>query len=140
MVIEKNLFVLCENTILDNNGKLTVVNIYDMIYADTVPAVHGRLYFVANIKLQDLSKEDSKVAVKLYIKSPSNIDMLPQAPTLEIQPDLSKKIQNIGIRLEVNGVVFSEFGTYEAIFKIGDKTLPSLFFEFAQTPKGKKVD
>ncbi|MBU3979091.1 hypothetical protein KKF69_03240 [Patescibacteria group bacterium] len=140
MTLEKNLFVLCENIILDTNRKVTLVNIYDIIYAQSLPAFHGKLAFAANIKIQNPTEAEKKFKIELSIKSPSKKEMLTNPIALERNIDITKKIQNIGIAIDVNGVMLSEYGTYEVNLRINDTNISPLYFEVTKPPKAIKAD
>lgn len=112
MQIEKNYLILCENVVRDLSGKLTLINIYDIVYAPTVPALHGNIYLVANFHLTGVTKEDKDLIIKLSFKSPSGKELIPSDQELQIKVDPSRKTQTVGLINLIQRVVFEEFGIY----------------------------
>lgn len=128
MKIQKNYFLLCENAIVGERGKLSLINIYELIYAEKLPASHGKLILVSSFTLDIENSAEDKVIVSLDVISPSKKSMLEKEILVEKKLDEATKKQTIGDVLEVNGVVFSEYGQYECVLKVNSYTY-SLFFD-----------
>jgi len=128
MKIIKNFFILCENTILDNEKRISLINIYDIIYAAKLPAMHGKLVLAGNMTLQDPTAKDKEIEFSLSIKSPSGKEMIKSASKLRREIDISLSEQAIGLIFTVNGVIFEEFGRYSATLSKDSKEIMSLSF------------
>ncbi len=126
MTIERNFFIMCENIILGDQGKISFINLYDRIFAEKVPAFHSKLSFALNLNLRDVKKTDKTIAVELQIESPSGKSVL-RTP-LVIQQPINTELsdQNVGFAMEVNGFAISEFGIYKAKVLANGINIPPL--------------
>jgi len=126
MQIQKNFFLICENVIMDDKKRVSLINLYDFIIAPQLPAYHGRLFFAINITVSGANQKENKLAMKLLIKSPSGQDIIKNPPVQirEVRP--IQESQKVGIIFGVDGVVFNEYGNYIAIVYINDKEEASL--------------
>lgn len=140
MKVEKNMFVLCENVLLDVSKKVTLVNIYDIIFSDTIPALHPKLTFVANLTVNDPEKDIKTIKFALNIKTPSGKELSPKPLNIESSVDGSKQRQNIGIVMEINGVVFPEWGVYNTSLSMNGKPFSILKFEVGKRMKPTHAD
>lgn len=135
MKIQKNYFLLCENAIVGEKGKASIISIYDVVFADKLPAAHGKLIFVANYKLELETKDGAEIEVRVSLKSPSNKELV-EKDGLRVNKvlDRSKKIQSMGDIFEVNGVVFNEYGLYKCVLSVNGKEIAVTQFEVKKQP------
>ena len=134
MRVKLNYFVLCENAVLGDRNRVSLINIYDRIYASSVPAMHGRMFLVVNLLLTSVGEKDKKVLFSLSLKSPSGKELIENSLDLEKEVNTKIETQKFGNIFEVNGVIFTEFGIYEAILSVNNDKLASLSFEVAKSP------
>lgn len=135
MKIEKSYFVLCENHVIDEKKRVSLINIYDVIFSSKVPALHPRLLYVASISISKLTERlDSKFL--LTLKMPNGEELI------SVESDVIK-IDNIGSLRTVNGIFdlkmvpLSEYGVYEAYLSFDGKKIAEHRFELKPSPKEK---
>ena len=60
------LAVVCDYALIDQNGKLSVIGIFERIWVDRFPAVHPRLHLVLRLKGKRTEIGDHPVRIVLY--------------------------------------------------------------------------
>lgn len=133
MKFERSFFVLCENALIDKIGRVSLINIYDIVNAPSVPAYHGRIIFASHFKVISSSSSKDVIKPRLSFKTPSGKELIKADVIKEREIIKSRQEQSVGFITEVNGVVFEEFGKYEAKFFIEKKELMSAILEVKKT-------
>jgi len=108
MEIEKNFFLLCENAILDDQKRLTLVNLFEVLNTNSVPVMHPQFYLVANLFIKK-SYKNKTLKVSFSIISPSGKEVLTNPPVIS-KPVFKGK--NEGFIVRLNRLLFSEFGKH----------------------------
>lgn len=130
MKIEKNFFLLCENAIIDKENRATIVNLYDVINTQNLPAAVPQVTLVANFKLIKTKKEElkAKISVSVSIVSPSG-KIIFNSPKQEREIEKNKDIQILGLFINIQGVILSEFGIYSVKLSADNNEIAQLSFE-----------
>ena len=68
MTVSVNFFLLCENFIVDDKQRPSIINIYDNIWSQQFPATHPKLVYASNINIQDSGTTKSAI-VELKIEN-----------------------------------------------------------------------
>lgn len=126
MKIVKNFFITCENVIIDEKNRVSLINLYDFIFAQKLPAYHGRLYFVGNVKVIKPTDKINKFSIKITINTPSGKPVIINQPVQNINVNTSWEEQNIGSVFAIDGIVFNEFGDYKASLLINEEEVAHL--------------
>jgi len=113
MQVTKNLAVLCENTALDKDNKITLFNVFDVINASAIPGVYPKMYCVVNFQVKDLPANKRELQAQLKIKGPGDIYLV-HGMQVAVPIDPSKKIQSVGTNFELYNLLFSQEGVYSA--------------------------
>lgn len=121
MKVTKNYFILAENAFFGPDKKVTIVNIYDIIYAERLPALHGKLTFASNFTFEKPNKTDKEIEVSFSVKSPSGKEMLNPTEKMKQSINTDLETQNVSIIFNVDGVIVSEYGVYHAELMINSK-------------------
>lgn len=123
MKFEKNYLVICENFIKDANNKVTLVNLFDVIYVDKLPAIHSSFFLVGNFRVFDMRKTDKELKLKFSILDPKGNNILSEAPDMRIELKHDQEQQPFGITNQINNLVFSAPGEYKFVLSANDEEL-----------------
>lgn len=126
---------LCDFAQTSQEGKLSIIGIFDRIFANNVPARHSRFFIVSILK----GESSSKAKVNLNIKTPTGKFLLPTA-NLEITFGPNGKANFIS---DVSNIELPEIGEYQVVL-LQDKTEVSSIPFFitkvnVETPVKEKV-
>jgi len=136
MILKKDYVLLCENLIIDQTGKVTIVNAFDTIYTESLPAIHAALYFVAQIIVEGSEKKDEdSTSFDLKVLSPSKNAILSNTMKLKINSALPT--QKIILAAQLNGMPIEELGTYQFILTHNSKMVVQRSLEVV---KGGEAD
>ena len=124
-------FLLCENVINDQQGRISLINIFDTINVTALPAIQPKLCLAFAVYLDSEQQKRGEVKFKLDVLKPSESSLLSAEGKGEIKPVMSKNnVQpKLAANLELAGVVFDEVGLYTAHLYVGSKLISSTTFE-----------
>ena len=122
MTIKKDYILICENLLADDTGKVTMVNVFDTVYADIVPTFQGSISLVAQLIVEGSTKADEdKTKVSLKVLNPAKQVILNNEVKIKINSQLP--LQKNAIGLQLNGMPLESFGTYQFILEWNDKKI-----------------
>ena len=124
----KNYIVLADYAALGNDGKLQISGIFEVIYAQSLPAMHQKLFLVGNFESKNKDLNEAVVEVDILNESGKSIAEL-KLPNLNV--DLSRSIgkkKTFNILYEINNIKFSEYGLHKFVIRINNEEAGS--FEF----------
>jgi len=128
MNIKKNFLLVCENALLDNNNKLSLIGIFSAINTSKVPAMHPNLFVVANLSIEEIKKVTNiKLSVEIF--SPSGKQIIQKPPVIERPLEVKDSTQNVGCIFEIRNILFPEFGLYDVNLVINDKKFETFTLE-----------
>ena len=111
MKIAKNYFVICENVLTDDKGRISLINIYDVIYSRGFPAVHSSGFKVAaNFDVVGVDKKLEQ-PVKFSLSDPDGQTVVESAAHISLP---ASKKQKRGILLGGSPIALTKAGTYVA--------------------------
>jgi len=122
MEIEKIFFLFCENAILDDKKRLTLVNLFEVLNTNSVPVMLPQFYLVTNLFIKE-SFENKTLKVSFSITSPSGKEVLTNPPA--ITKPVSKG-KNEGFIVKLNRLLFPEFGKYSVKLLINKSEFASM--------------
>lgn len=123
MKISQNYALLAESVIRDETKKVSLINIFDRIYAEDTPFSQGKIQIFFNLNVQNIDK--NSVKLNLSVVSPDSKEILKG----EIVVDTSdRSVRHIQIVSDIGGIILPEFGDYKLILsdskeKIAEKIL-----------------
>ena len=120
MDVRVEYFLLCENSLTDDSGKVSIINIYINIIAPQVPFAHRELHYVALCTRNKGIDNEHVVSVNFSIVTPSGKEKLPRKQnTMDVTFPAGKA--ELAVHLSIPGVVLEEFGEYTAAMRLNDK-------------------
>ncbi|MBU1104459.1 hypothetical protein L6255_02265 [Candidatus Parcubacteria bacterium] len=129
MQITKNFALLCENTSLDKDNKITLFNVFDVIKVRfALPGVYAKLYIVVNFELKGLQPDRKELVTKLKIKRPDG-NYSDVGLSINVSVDPSKEVQTVGAIFGVHNLQLSEEGVYCAEIFVEDNVEAEVKFE-----------
>ncbi len=131
MRFNQKYFLLCENATLAKDGKISLINVFDDIYAPKYPATHPLAYFVSNIEISDVEKE-SDIEFSLQINHGSRKKLLPQE--LKIIKKVVKGNSTVGLIYSISNLFIPSNGIYSAEINAENKVICKLTFRADSTP------
>jgi hypothetical protein len=134
-----NYFLLCENIIIDEDQKTTLVNIFDGIGSPVLPFSHPKFVIAFSVRLEgaDLKKKELKFRIELVDPEDKIIGKAEGVGDVEVNPDV--KSGNVVSSIDLsNRVNFSKTGQHTARFFFNDELLSTAFFEVIKARKEEK--
>lgn len=121
MTIKSKFFVLCENYIVDEKQRPSIINMYDSVFASEFPATHQLLKYVANIEIKN-PKSTKHISLQLTLDSPNGASIF-ESPVQKAQivPNMDEQI--IGAVFDIQAVPFEAPGRYTASLTVNDEVL-----------------
>jgi hypothetical protein len=128
---ECDWIVLCDYAFVAVPSKVSLIGIFDVIYAHDVPVMHDRAFVAFTI----IGEPGELVAVTLEIIGPTGktIATAKQAATL---PDSGGG----QVMIEVRGLPLSDFGRHAIQVDLGDGVPKSAWFTLTRVPKAEAHD
>jgi hypothetical protein len=126
MPIQIDYFILAENIIIDSRFRLSIINTYDSINAERLPAVHSNLNFAARFLPGEDIKAGAKLKVQLSIKSPSGKEKIPSSNELEVGID--DPTQPATVNIQIPSIVLDEYGLYAATLRVSNRPIAKRTF------------
>lgn len=71
--LELELLVLCDQAVISREGKLSIIGIFDQIYAENIPATHSKMSVVGVVK----GEINSDHTLHLFVSDPAGKELLP---------------------------------------------------------------
>lgn len=130
-----DFFLLCENTVNDTAGRITLVNIYDIVYAAELPVTQATFSLAFRIKpdLTKLKSSENKFRIEIISPSGKKLIDVEGAPQSDLDPKTLKEY--IASQLQLNGIVFPEWGEYVAKLYLDNKLLGKRPFTVSEFEK-----
>jgi len=121
MKTQSKFFVLCENYLVDDKQRPSIINMYDSIFAPEFPATHQLLKYAANIEIKNPKAVDH-VHLQLKLEGPDG-DLIFESPVQDakIVPNMDEQI--IGAVFDMQMVPFPQAGRYTASLIVNNEVL-----------------
>ena len=135
-----NFIHLCDDASFSQEGKLSIIGIFDVVHLTNIPGTLVRAYLVSNFTVLDNDLKEAKITVK--VKNKKNNEEVIKTPELTvnvpgvIQPVGSKQ-KTLGLSLQLVNMTFKETGEYLIEVEInGEKIGEYTFFvNLVKSPK-----
>ena len=124
-----NFIHLCDEAIFSQDGKLSLIGIFEVVNVAAFPGSLLRAFLVFNLNLlnKTLNKADLDIAIK---KEDTKKEVL-KLPTLT--PSITRNTSNnelkLGITLQLNNITFQEAGKYFIELKANQELVGKLGFD-----------
>lgn len=129
MKFQVEFFLLCENVIIDQKNKASIINLYDRIFAEKLPAQHPRFVFFTSILFSNQTENSQKAIVTLSVKTPSGVESVMVKTPAQFDIPHHTNSGKIGTILEIPNPILTEYGEYTAEILVNGKVLKSKVFD-----------
>lgn len=68
-MVKLNFLHICDNVIISNDGKVSLINIFNMIFSKTFPAVHPKFTIFCNMIGDDSSVGEHDIKISIFDSS-----------------------------------------------------------------------
>jgi hypothetical protein len=122
-----NYALLCENAILDQDGRVSFINVFDIIKATGVPTSRDQMYYAVNLSLQAEDVREDTPIILFSLISPSGA-VLVKDRQLDGRK-VEKKEQKYGVLINLAGIMLAEWGMYKIKLHQNSDTIVETTFE-----------
>lgn len=126
--LELKLLVLCDLASVSREGKLSIIGIFDRIFANKIPSSFIRLFVVATIE----GEPSVDYQIKLNIQDPQGKEILPPK-FLKVRLGGNGRSNLI---TDIVNMPLPEFGEYTLSLKSDDKELGNTIFWVSKIESG----
>jgi uncharacterized protein YegP (UPF0339 family) len=122
MLVEKNYLLVCENFIADQRNRNSLINCYDTMFFDKLPAHWPLLKVVGNVKISGNTGKAKQLKIALTIMGPKKEEVFRLEPQL-VPINAHMTEQNLNIVFDVEGLQFKDYGKYTIQLKANGATV-----------------
>lgn len=124
-----NFIHLCDDAIFSQDGKLSLIGIFEVVNVVAFPGSLSRAFLVFNLVL--LNKTLNKVDLDITIKKEDTGKEVLKLPTLtpSIAGNRGNTESKLGITLQLNNITFQEAGKYFVELKANKEFVGKLGFD-----------
>lgn len=138
-----NFIHLCDEVTFSQEGKLSIIGIFDVINVINIPGSLIRGYLVCNFTV--LNKELKEAAINIVINNKKTQEEVVKIPELKVNiPDQDKLILNrprvLGVSLQLVNITFKEIGEYNISVVINEEKVADYIFYVNQIKSEKVVN
>ena len=123
-----NFLFLCDHILIEENKKISVIGIFNIINLKEVPGTYVKFVLVGNFSILDKKVKDLNVKVNLVdpngkpVALPVPLIKLPAAPK-------GKKLKDVNFYLEFNNLKFESEGEYKFEMLVNKEFLGTYKFQ-----------
>ncbi len=130
--MEIEVFALCDAAV-DYQGRLSILGIFDSIFAANIPAVHPQCSVALRLRFSRI--EEGKHKLSLHIVDTDGRLIIPQLDgEFAIQLQEPDRQGSVNLVLNLQGLSFTTYGEYAVNLAIDGRELGSLPFWVKQSP------
>lgn len=138
-----NFIHLCDEVTFSQEGKLSIIGIFDVINVINIPGSLIRGYLVCNFTV--LNKDLKEAAINIVINNKKTQEEVVRIPELKVNiPDQDKLILNrprvLGVSLQLVNITFKEIGEYNISVVINEEKVADYIFYVNQIKPEKVVN
>lgn len=135
-----NFIHLCDDAIFSQDGKLSLIGIFEVVNVVALPGSLLRAFLVFNLNL--LNKKLDKVDLDIAIKKEATGKEVLKIPTLtpSVVRNTGDTELKLGITLQLNNITFQETGKYFIELKANKELVDKLAFDVKLLEKKEKVN
>jgi hypothetical protein len=120
--LKADYFLLCDYAMLSQNNKLSIIGIFDRVFAAKLPAQHQKMVIVVTITGKPYSKHE----LQIIVKNPFDSEVLPTGPArISVMVGENGKANII---FELLNVVLKDYGAYKIQLMDGDTIISQATF------------
>lgn len=138
-----NFIHLCDEVTFSQEGKLSIIGIFDVINVINIPGSLIRGYLVCNFTV--LNKELKEAVINIVIDNKKTQEEVVRIPELKVTiPEQDKLIPNrprvLGVSLQLVNIPFKEIGEYNISVVINEEKVADYIFYVNQIKSEKVVN
>jgi hypothetical protein len=122
--LSADLFALCDFALTSQEGKLSLIGLFDRIFVKAIPATYSRFFLVAILR----GKANSQHHLSLELLGPSGKSIFKQ-PTINIKFAAHGKANLI---TDIASLSLPEIGEYQLVLKSNQKVIARTSFFVTQ--------
>lgn len=122
-----NFIHLCDDAIFSQDGKLSLIGIFEVINVVTLPGSLLKAFLVFNLNVLD--KTLKTVDIDIIIKNVKSGKEVMKTPTLKSPLNQSGDESKMGVTLQLVNITFTETGKHVIDLIVNKEKAGSLFFE-----------
>ncbi len=125
-----NFMHLCDEALFSQDGKLSLIGMFEVINITALPGSLLKAYLVLNIGIlnRNVKKVDLNITIK-KLDTKEEIFKLPTiTPAFELNP-ASKEEVKVGITLQLANIIFKETGSYIVELEANKQVVGDLPFQ-----------
>ena len=135
----KNFVLLCDDAIIGQKGKVSIIGIFEKVYLTTLPGTLLKSVLVGNFDVLVNSIENIDLRVDLLDEKNTKLGL--SAPTVELKvPKPDAKKRRIGFMLVLGNLKFENYGTYKFVVTMNSEITGEYSFEVQKLPQQDKND
>jgi hypothetical protein len=125
-----NFIHLCDEALFSQDGKLSLIGIFEIINITALPGSLLKAYLVLNVGIlnRDLKKVDLHITIKKVGTKEEIFRLPPITPTFKLKPR-SKEEVKVGITLQLANIIFKETGNYIIELQANEQVVGNLPFQ-----------
>lgn len=134
-----NFIHLCDEATFSQEGKLSIIGIFDVVNITNIPGSLLKAYLVCNFTVLNDDLKETKLEVK--VKNKQTNEEIMKTPELTVaipntNPVMGNKQKTLGLSLQLVNMTFKEVGEYTIIVEAnGEKVGENTFFVNLAKPK-----
>lgn len=106
------IFTLCSNATIDNNTKkLSIIDIFDSIYAENVPLTYESCFLAMRLRFDKIEKGNKGLRINIVDEDGKYI-LEPHKMMIEVMPDIDLPFHYKSYYCELPILTFPQFGEY----------------------------
>ena len=138
-----NFIHLCDEVTFSQEGKLSIIGIFDVINVINIPGSLIRGYLVCNFTV--LNKDLKEASINIVINNKKTQEEVVRIPELKVTiPEQDKLIPNrprvLGVSLQLVNIPFKEIGEYNISVVINEEKVADYIFYVNQIKSEKVVN
>lgn len=122
-----NFIHLCDEAIFSQDGKLSLIGIFEVVNVATLPGSLLKAFLVFNLNVLD--KTLNIVDMEISIKNVKSGKEVMKTPMLKSPLNLTGDEAKMGVTLQLANITFSEEGRHVIELTVNKEKAGSLFFE-----------
>ena len=106
------IFTLCSNATIDSNSKkLSIIDIFDSIYAENVPLTYEPCFLAMRLRFDRIEKGSKNLRINIVDEDGKHI-LAPHKMKIEIMPDIDLPFHYKSYYSQLPLLTFHKFGEY----------------------------
>ncbi len=130
----KNFIFLCDDAVMGENGKISLIGIFEKVNFVSIPSSLLKCVLVGNFNILDKAEEDVAIQINLLDEQGNIVGL--KAPEIKLRIKKNeKKERKLGFIVEIGNLKFEKTGKYKFEIKANSERIAIHEFEVATVQK-----